>query len=64
MPSLQSYVLVEQEVPAVISHSRMEPGFVREVYTGLECVIPLPELDIELPLADVYDEVEFIHEAE
>jgi hypothetical protein len=37
---------------------------VREVYRGLESAIHLPEFDIELPLAEVYDEVEFIPESE
>jgi hypothetical protein len=32
---------------------------VREVYAGLDSVIPLPEIDIELPLAEVYEEIEF-----
>jgi hypothetical protein len=35
----------------------------REVYQGLEAVIPLPEIDAELPLAEVYDGVTFNPEA-
>ena len=62
--SLSAYLLVEQETPAVVLHRRTEQGFVREVYTGLDAVIPLPEIDTQLPLADVYDGVEFVPEAD
>jgi hypothetical protein len=37
---------------------------VREVYDGLDAVIPLPEIETELPLAEVYDGVEFTPEEE
>jgi Uma2 family endonuclease len=64
IPSLQLYLLVEQEMPAVVVHRRADHGFVREVYTDSQAIIALPELDIELPLAEIYDGVEFIPEAE
>jgi Uma2 family endonuclease len=64
IPSLQTYLLVEQEMPAVVAHTRKEQGFVREIFKGPESIIDLPELDIELPLAEVYDAVEFIPEAD
>ena len=41
---------------------RTEHGFVREIHEGLDAVIPLREIDSELPLADVYDAVEFTPE--
>jgi Uma2 family endonuclease len=62
--SLGAYLLVEQETPAVVVFRRTDHGFVREVYQGLEAVIPLPEIGIELPLAEIYDGVEFVPEAE
>jgi len=62
IPSLCVYVLVEQETPAVVVFRRTEHGFVREIHQGLEAVIPLREIDVELPLAEVYDEVEFTPE--
>jgi Uma2 family endonuclease len=58
IPSLCAYVLVEQETPTVVVFRRTEQGFVREIHSGLDAVIPLREIDIELPLADVYDAVE------
>jgi Uma2 family endonuclease len=59
IPSLNVYVLLEQEIPAAVVFRRKESGFVREVYQGLDSIIPLPEIDIELPLAAVYRAVEF-----
>jgi Uma2 family endonuclease len=64
IPSLQTYLLVEQEMPAAVAHTRKEQGFLREIYKGPESIIDLPELDIELPLAEVYDGVEFLPEAD
>lgn len=58
------YVLVEQELPAVTVYRQTEQGFLREVYKGSEAVIPLPELATELPLAEIYTDVEFAPETE
>ena len=38
---------------------RIEQGFVRELFTGLDVIIPLQEIETELPLAEIYDGVEF-----
>ncbi len=62
--SLGAYVLIEQEMPAAVVFRRTERGFVREVYEGLDAVVPLPEIEIDLPLAEVYDGVEFTPEPE
>src|SRR5436190_15261725 len=62
IPSLGAYLLVEQETPTVVVFRRTEHGFVREIHEGLDAVIPLREIDSELPLADVYDAVEFTPE--
>jgi len=58
IPSLHAYVLLEQDRPAAIVFRRAEQGFVREVYAGLAASIPLREVEIELPLSDVYESVE------
>jgi len=63
IPSLCAYLLVEQETATVVVLRRTDHGFVREVHQGLDAVIPLGEIDIELPLAEVYDGVEFTPEA-
>src|SRR5206468_1772135 len=62
IPSLSVYVLVEQDTAAMTAFRRTENGFVREVYRGLDAVLPLPELGIELALAEVYEGVEFVAE--
>ena len=62
IPSLAVYALVEQESAMVVVHRRTEQGFVPEVYEGRSAVIPLPEIETELPLAEIYDGVEFTPE--
>lgn len=64
IPSLGVYLLVEQETPLVVAWRRTTEGFVREVYQGLEAVVPLPEIGIDLPLAEIYEGVEFTAEVE
>jgi Uma2 family endonuclease len=59
IPSLSVYALIDQELAAVVVHRRTEHGFVREVYEGQRAVIPLAEIGTELPLAEIYDRVEF-----
>jgi Uma2 family endonuclease len=64
IPSLSAYLLVEQEAAAVVLHRRTERGFVREVFSGLDAIIPLPEIGTELPLAEAYDGAELVPEAD
>jgi len=64
IPSLSAYVLLEQETAAAVVFRRTEQGFVREVYEGLDAVVPLGEIEAALPLAEVYDGVEFRPEPE
>jgi Uma2 family endonuclease len=64
IPSLAVYLLVEQELPAVVAFRRTERGFVREVYQGLDAVVPLGEIETTLPLAEIYETVEFVPEQE
>ena len=64
IPSLSVYVLIEQETAAVVAHRRTKHGFVPEVHEGLKAVLPLSEIDAELPLAEIYEGVEFPPEDE
>ena len=64
IPSLAMYLLVEQEMPTVVVHRRTDEGFVKEIYNGFDAGIPLGEVNIELPLAEIYDGVEFLPEAD
>ncbi|MGE0489803.1 MAG: Uma2 family endonuclease [Vulcanimicrobiota bacterium] len=52
---LTAYVLVEQGNPVVSLWRRGEDGFTREQVTGLDGVLPLPEIGCELPLSELYD---------
>lgn len=62
IPSLNVYMLIEQDSPLVQVYRRTETGFVHEVYEGLDAVIPLGEIDIVLPLAEIYGRIEFVPE--
>ena len=62
IPSLDAYVLIDQQTPAAVVFRRTESGFIREVYEGLEAAVPLPEIDTILPLAEIYEAVEFVPE--
>jgi Uma2 family endonuclease len=64
IPSLSAYLLVEQESATVVVFRRSGQDIVREVYEGLSAIIPLPECAIELPLAEIYEAVEFVPEKE
>jgi Uma2 family endonuclease len=62
IPSLGVYMLIEQDTPLVTVHRRSATGYEREAYEGLDAVIPLPEIGVVLPLAEIYANVEFVPE--
>lgn len=62
IPSLSVYLLVEQDTSVIVAFRRTDQGFVREVYEGLAAVIPLPEIETELPLAEVFETADFVPE--
>ncbi len=64
IPSLSLYALVEQETAAIVAYRRTDQGFVREDYDGLAALLPLPEIEIELPLSEIYERVKFSAEIE
>jgi Uma2 family endonuclease len=60
IPSFKVLILAESETPAVIVQRRKsEGGFAVEAHSGLDAIIPLPEIDASLPLAELYDQVVF-----
>ena len=59
IPTLAAYLLIETDCPRVAVHRRTDQGFVLEAYDGADAVIPLPAIDAELPLAELYERVEF-----
>ena len=61
IPSLKVLIFVEPEKPLVSLHRRKSGGgFALEHHSGLEAVIPLPEIEASLALADLYDRAEFL----
>ena len=57
--SLKVLIFVEPDEARVLLHRRCLPqgGFAVEEYSGLEAVIALPEMDLELAVAEVYERV-------
>jgi Uma2 family endonuclease len=59
IPTLASYLLIESDRPRVVIHRRTEHGFIAEAYEGVDAVISLYAIDVDLPLAELYERVEF-----
>jgi len=60
IPSLEVLMFVEPESAYVMLYRRKpEGGFAVEACSGLDGVIPLPEIDARLPLAELYARVQF-----
>lgn len=59
LQSLKVYVLVEQESAHVIVYRWRGEVFAREDYEGLSAEIPLPEVEVTLPLGEIYARVDF-----
>ncbi len=60
--SLRVYVRLEQSTALASVDRYTHDGFVREYYQGLDAVVPLPEIECELPLSELYENVEFVPE--
>jgi Uma2 family endonuclease len=59
LPSLQAYVRIEQARPEVVVEWRTPDGWKSEKLRGIEAVVRLSALEIELPLAELYERVLF-----
>lgn len=56
IPSLKALLLVESEMPVVVAYLRKpEGGFSREVFDGIEALVPLPEIGCEFPLTALFE---------
>ncbi len=59
LSSLEAYVRIEQDRPEVIVERRTLEGWKLERMSGLETIAQLPSIEIELPLAELYEGVMF-----
>lgn len=62
IPSLQSYLLIEQDKPQVVHYRRTKSGFRRTEVSGLDATVSIPSLSLELPLARIYRRISFAAE--
>lgn len=59
LPSLKVLVFVElDEAVATVYRRKPSGGFVREGHAGIDAIVPLPEIEATLPLAEVYERIE------
>ena len=59
VPSIQAYLIVEQDRPRAHLHTRAEDRWMLQIFDQADDVIPLPMLDCELPLAQVDRGIDF-----
>lgn len=60
VPSFEQYVLVAQDRPYALTFLRQPDGtWSMRPYIGLDAVVTLPAVGVELPMADVYADVTF-----
>ena len=59
LASLEAYVRIEQDRPEAVVERRTPDGWKSERLIGLEAAVRLPGLEIELPLAELYERVKF-----
>lgn len=65
IPSLRVLIYVESNAPQVVVHRRTADGDVTaEEYVDLNAIIALPEIEATLPLAAIYQRVNFRDAAE
>jgi Uma2 family endonuclease len=62
IPELCEYIVVDQRQHYVMQHTKTETGqWLLTEYRGIEATLVLQNLPIELPLADLYEGVDFDH---
>lgn len=59
VPSIEAYLIVDQDRPRADLYTRAQDGWHLQIFSNAEDVIPLPMLDCQLPLGQVYRGIEF-----
>ena len=58
-PAIRVILLAETRIPKVGLWRRGEAGWVVEEYEGFGAAVPLPEIGVSLPLAELYQGLSF-----
>lgn len=58
LPSFAEYVLIEQDMPMVDVITKKEDNWIIKTYVGLEDTVILESIGCEIPMADIYENVE------
>ena len=56
-PSIQRYVILQQTRVAAVVFARRGQDWLSEIVSGPDAIMQLPEIDIELPLSEVYGNI-------
>lgn len=60
LPSLKALLFVESGTPSILVNRRKaDGGFAEERYDGPDAIVPLPEIEATLALADLYASLDF-----
>lgn len=57
IPTLGTYILAETDSPVLTLHRRDGTGFHREILSGPDAVLDLPEAGVTMPLLELYRDV-------
>lgn len=57
IPTLGTYILAETDSPSLTLYRRDGAGFRREILSGPDAILDLPEVGIAIPLAELYRDV-------
>jgi Uma2 family endonuclease len=57
IPTLDTYILAESDSPLLTLYRRDCAGFRREIVSGLDAILDLPEAGVTFPLAELYRDV-------
>ena len=57
IPTLGTYILAETDSPLLTLYRRDGAGFRREIVSGSDAVLELPEAGVSIPLAELYRDV-------
>jgi Uma2 family endonuclease len=58
-PSVKRYVILEQAKAAAAVFSRKGDDWVADLLTGNDAILRMPEIGLDIPLSEIYTDVEF-----